>query len=246
LEPENKTKNSSEPWTKSFSQFNRKITIAIDGPAAAGKSTTARLLAKKLDYLYIDTGAMYRALTWKALRDKIDIKNKKALSELAKKTQIELKSGPNLENKVYLDNQDVTSFLRSPEVNRHVSSVSAVKEVREVLVAQQRQIGKKGGIVAEGRDMTTVVFPEADLKIFLKASLEERTRRRWIEEKEKGLSFNKKEIATGLTNRDKIDSQRKISPLKISQGVIVIDNTYLNISQTINKIVDVLKNKLVR
>lgn len=222
------------------------ITIAIDGPAAAGKSTTARLLAKKLGYLYMDTGAMYRALTWKALKDKIDTKSKKSLSQLAKKTQIQLKLGPNLENKVYLDNQDITSFLRSPEVNKYVSLVSTVKEVREILVAQQRKIGRKGGIVAEGRDMTTVVFPQADVKIFLKASLGERARRRWMEEKEKGLSSNKKEIATALTNRDKIDSQRKISPLKISQGVMVIDNTHLNISQTINKILSVLKNKLVR
>ena len=239
-------RDSSGPWTKSSSQFDRKITIAIDGPAAAGKSTTARFLAKKLGYLYIDTGAMYRALTWKALRDKIDIKSKKALSELAKNTQIQLKPGPNLENKVYLDKQDITSFLRSPEVNRYVSLVSSVKEVREVLVAQQKQIGKKGGIVAEGRDMTTVVFPEAELKIFLKASLGERTRRRWMEEKEKNLSYDKKEIAAGLTSRDRIDSQRKISPLKISQKAIVIDNTHLNISQTTNKILDILKRKLVR
>lgn len=222
------------------------ITIAIDGPAAAGKSTTARLLAEKLGYLYMDTGVMYRALTWKALRDKIDMRSEKILSELAKKTRIQLKPGANLENKVYLDNQDITSFLRSPEVNKYVSLVATVKKVREILVAQQRQIGRKGGIVAEGRDMTTVVFPRADVRIFLKASLGERAKRRWMEEKEKGLSSNKKEIATALTNRDKIDSQRKISPLKISPGVIVIDNTHLNISQTINKILSVLKNKLVR
>ena len=185
-------------------------------------------------------------MTWKALRDKVDIKSKKALSELAKNTQIQLKPGPNLENKVYLDKQDITSFLRSPEVNRYVSLVSSVKEVREVLVAQQKQIGKKGGIVAEGRDMTTVVFPGAELKIFLKASLGERTRRRWMEEKEKNLSYDKKEIAAGLTSRDKIDSQRKISPLEISQKAIVVDNTHLNISQTTNKILDILKRKLVR
>ncbi len=222
------------------------MTIAIDGPAAAGKSTTARHLAKKLGYLYIDTGAMYRALTWKALRDKVDIKSKKALSELAQNTQIQLKPGSNLKNKVYLDNKNITSFLRSPEINRYVSLVSCVKEVREVLVAQQKQIGKKGGIVAEGRDVTTVVFPEAELKIFLKASLGERTRRRWMEEKEKKLSYDKKEVAAVHTNRDEIDSKRKTSPLRISPEAVVIDNTHLTISQTTNKIMDLLKRKLVR
>jgi len=234
-------KSSSELWVKPFPQFKKKVTIAIDGPAASGKSTTARLLAKRLGYLYLDTGAMYRALTWKALKDKVDIKDEKALSQLAEKTQISLKPGPNLENKIYLDNQDITSFLRSPEVNRYVSLVSTVKKVREIIVAQQKKIGEKGGIVAEGRDTTTVVFPQADIKIFLKASLEERTRRRWEEEKSKGISLKREEIASGILKRDQIDSQREISPLKISQDAIVIDNTHLTISQTLNKIVNVVK-----
>jgi len=234
-------KSSSELWIKPFPQFKKKVTIAIDGPAASGKSTTARLLAKRLGYLYLDTGAMYRALTWKALKDKVDIKDEKALSQLAEKTQISLKPGPNLENKIYLDNQDITSFLRSPEVNRYVSLVSTVKKVREIIVAQQKKIGEKGGIVAEGRDTTTVVFPQADIKIFLKASLEERTRRRWEEEKSKGISLKREEIASGILKRDQIDSQREISPLKISQDAIVIDNTHLTISQTLNKIVNIVK-----
>jgi len=234
-------KSSSELWVKPFPQFKKKVTIAIDGPAASGKSTTARLLAKRLGYLYLDTGAMYRALTWKALKDKVDIKDEKALSQLAEKTQISLKPGPNLENKIYLDNQDITSFLRSPEVNRYVSLVSTVKKVREIIVAQQKKIGEKGGIVAEGRDTTTVVFPQADIKIFLKASLEERTRRRWEEEKSKGISLKREEIASGILKRDQIDSQREISPLKISQDAIVIDNTHLTISQTLNKIVNIVK-----
>ena len=246
MEPESKTRNSSGPCTTSSFQFDRKMTIAIDGPAAAGKSTTARLLAKKLGYLYIDTGAMYRALTWKALRDKIDINSRQALSDLAKNTEIQLIPGPNLENKVYLDKQDVTSFLRSPDVDRYVSLVSCVREVREVLVAQQKQIGKRGGIVAEGRDMTTVVFPEAELKIFLRASLTERTKRRWMQQKEKRLSSDKKEIAAGLTNRDEIDSQREASPLTISQTAIVVDNSCLNVCQTTNKILSLLKKRSTR
>jgi len=231
---------------KSLPQFKKKVTIAIDGPAASGKSTTARLLAKKLGYLYLDTGAMYRALTWKALRDKVDIKNEKALSRLAKETRIYLKLGPNLENNIYLDGQNITSFLRSPEVNRYVSLVSIIKRVREVMVAQQKKIGKNGGIVAEGRDTTTAVFPQADIKIFLEASLEERARRRWKEEKGKGISLKREEIVTGLLDRDRIDRQRKISPLKISREAIVIDNTHLDISQTVNKIVNIVRKNFVQ
>lgn len=237
-------KNSSKLWIKPFPQSKKKLIIAIDGPAASGKSTTARLLAKKLGYLYLDTGAMYRALTWKALKDKVDIKDEKALSQLAGKTQISLKPGPNLENKIYLDNQDITSFLRFPEIDKFVSLVSTVKKVRKIMVAQQKKIGKKGGIVAEGRDTTTVVFPQADIKIFLKASLEERARRRWKEKKSKGISLKREEITTGILKRDQIDSQRKISPLKISQGAIVIDNTHLTISQTLNKILSIVKKNL--
>lgn len=227
-------------------QSKKKVIIAIDGPAASGKSTTARLLAKRLGYLYLDTGAMYRALTWKALKDKVDIRDEKTLSKLAEKAQIYLKPGPNLENRIYLDNQEITSFLRSPKVNRYVSQVSTVKKVREILVSQQRKIGKNGGIVAEGRDITTVVFPYAEVKIFLKASLEERVRRRWKEEKEKGISSKKEEITAGLLHRDRIDSQRKTSPLRVSPEAIVIDNTNLTISETVNKIADIVKKSFAQ
>jgi len=227
-------------------QSKKKVIIAIDGPAASGKSTTARLLAKRLGYLYLDTGAMYRALTWKALKDKVDIRDEKTLSKLAEKVQIYLKPGPNLENRIYLDNQEITSFLRSPKVNRYVSQVSTVKKVREILVSQQRKIGKNGGIVAEGRDITTVVFPYAEVKIFLKASLEERVRRRWKEEKEKGISSKKEEITAGLLHRDRIDSQRKTSPLRVSPEAIVIDNTNLTISETVNKIADIVKKSFAQ
>ncbi len=231
---------------KSSPQSKKKVIIAIDGPAASGKSTTARLLAKRLSYLYLDTGAMYRALTWKALKDKVDIRDEKTLSKLAEKVQIYLKPELNLENRIYLDNQEITSFLRSPKVNRYVSQVSTVKRVREILVAQQRKIGKNGGIVAEGRDITTVVFPYAEVKIFLKASLKERVRRRWKEDKEKGISSKKEEIAAGLLHRDRIDSQRKTSPLRVSPEAIVIDNTNLTISETVNKIVDIVKKSFAQ
>ncbi len=219
----------------------KNLIIAIDGPGGSGKSTTAHLLAKRLSYLYLDTGAMYRALTWKALKDKVNIKDEKALSQLAKKIQICLKPGSNVETKVYLDNKDVTSLIRCPEINKYVSLVSIVKGVREAMVAQQKKMGKHGSIVAEGRDTTTVVFPKADIKIFLNASFEERVERRWKEEKTKGISSNKEKVATGLLERDRIDSQRKISPLKISEKAIVIDNTHLSISQTVDKILKQVK-----
>jgi cytidylate kinase len=222
----------------------RGLTIAIDGPAASGKSTAAKLVAKKLGYLYLDTGAMYRALTWKALRNKVNIKDKKGLCQLAKETKITLKSQSNLETKVYLDGKEVTSFIRSPLIDKNVSPISVVKGVREAMVAEQKRMGKKGGIAAEGRDIGTVVFPKAEVKIFLTASFKERVKRRWKEETNKGLSSEKKRVAIDLLTRDSIDSQRKIAPLKKARGAVVIDNTCLNIPQTVDRILEVVKTKL--
>ncbi len=222
----------------------RGLTIAIDGPAASGKSTAAKLAAKKLGYLYLDTGAMYRALTWKALRNKVNIKDEKRLSQLAKETKITLKSRSNLETKIYLDGKEVTSLIRSPLIDKNVSPISAIKGVREAMVAEQKKIGKEGGVVAEGRDIGTVVFPKAEVKIFLTASFEERVRRRWNEETNKGLSSEKKGVAVDLLIRDRTDSQRKIAPLKKARGAVVIDNTCLNIPQTVSRILEVVETKL--
>ncbi len=231
--------------SKQLSPPSRKrVVITIDGPAASGKSTTARLLAKKLGFLYLDTGTMYRALTWKALRDKVDIKNSKALSDLAKSTRIFLKPESDLNIRIYLDGKDVTSSIRSPEVNKYVSLVSVVGGLREVMVAQQREIAGRGSLVAEGRDMGTVAFPEADVKIFLEASFQERARRRWKENTEKGLSITRKEVETELANRDRIDSQRKISPLKRANGALVIDNSHMDILQTVEKMWEVVAKKM--
>jgi cytidylate kinase len=187
---------------------------------------------------------MYRALTWKALRDKVDINNSKALSELAKSTRISLKPKSDLNIQVYLDGKDITSFIRSPEVNKYVSLVSTVKGLRKVMVAQQRKIARCRNLVAEGRDMGTVVFPQADVKIFLQASFEERAKRRWKENKERGLSLATEEVETELSNRDRIDSQRKASPLKKAKGAIVIDNTHLDIPQTVEEIWKIVKKKI--
>jgi cytidylate kinase len=220
------------------------LIIAIDGPAASGKSTAAKLVAKKLGYLYLDTGAMYRALTWKALRNKVNIKNEKRLSQLAKETKIALKSQSNTRTRIYLDGKEVTSLIRSPLIDKNVSLISTIKGVREAMVAEQKKMGKEGGTVAEGRDIGTVVFPKAEVKIFLTASFKERVRRRWKEEANKGLSSEKKGVAIGLLTRDRIDSQRKVAPLKKARGAIVIDNTCLNIPQTVDRILEVVKTKL--
>ncbi|TET64593.1 (d)CMP kinase [Candidatus Aerophobetes bacterium] len=231
--------------SKQLSLLSRKrVVITIDGPAASGKSTAARLLAKKLGYLYLDTGTMYRALTWKALRDKVDIKNPKALSDLARNTRIFLKPESDLNIRIYLDGKDVTSSIRSPEVNNYVSLVSAAGGLREVMVAQQREIANRGSLIAEGRDMGTVVFPEADAKIFLEASFQERAKRRWKENKEKGLSITREEVETELANRDRIDSQRKISPLKRAKEALVIDNSHMDIPQTVEKMWEIVTKKM--
>ncbi len=235
-----------EAYRKFSPQQDRGPIITIDGPAAAGKSTAARLLAQRLGYLYLDTGAMYRALTWKALRDKVDMKDKRALSQLAEETQITLSCQADGKLKVYVDGEDVTTSIRSAEVDRFVSFVSSIKEIRERMVLQQRKMGMRGKVVAEGRDMGTVVFPEAEVKIFLEASLKERARRRWEERREKGVFLEREEVETELANRDRMDSQRKISPLKKAEGAIVIDNTHLSISQTVERILQVVREKLNR
>ena len=240
----NKTKSLSAN-SKQFSPLSRKgLVIAIDGPAASGKSTAARLLAKRLGYLYLDTGIMYRALTWKALRDKVDIKNSKALLELVKSTRISLKPESDLNIQVYLDGKDITSFIRSPEVNKYVSLVSTAEGLREVMVAQQREIARRGNLVDEGRDIGTVVFPRADVKIFLQASFEERAKRRWKENKERGLSLATEEVEAEMANRDRIDSQRETSPLRRAKGAIVINNTHFDIPQTVEKMWQVVGKKL--
>jgi cytidylate kinase len=227
-------------------RHNKGLIIAIDGPAASGKSTAAYFVAKNLGYLYLDTGAMYRTLTWRALRDKVNMKDEEVLSQLAKVSKISLNHHPNGKVKVYLDGQDVTSLIRSPEVDKYVSIVSRIKKVREIMVAQQREIGRGGEIVAEGRDIGTVVFPEAEVKIYLTASFEERVKRRWEERKLKGLSLPREKVKDELIIRDRIDTHREMSPLKKAKGAVVIDNTYLNIDETVEKILGIVREKLAQ
>ena len=209
--------------------------IAIDGPAGSGKSTTARLVAEKLDFTYLDTGAMYRALTLKALRKGLDLNKETEVLSLLKETSIELhvdKRGLH----ITLDDEDVTQKIRTQKVTRHVSTIAAYPGVRKWMVQLQREMGKKVKVVAEGRDIGTVVFPDARLKIFLVASLEQRAKRR-----QKDFSVKKKvdlkKIAEDIEKRDRIDSNRAASPLIKADDAIELDTTELTIEQQVDFVV---------
>ncbi len=214
----------------------KKEIIAIDGPAGSGKSTTAKLVAKKLGFVYLDTGAMYRAITLKALRNRIDPQDVKELSKIARNSKLDLieENGVNI---VLLDGEDVTELIREPRINRIVSEVSVHKEVRTALVAKQKELGKKHDLVTEGRDTTTVVFPEASLKVYLDCNLQERAKRRMLELKDKGINTSIEEQIKELSKRDKIDSERENSPLKKDKEAVIVDTTNLSIEEQVDKVI---------
>lgn len=212
--------------------------IAIDGPAGAGKSTVAKILAKKLGFLYIDTGAMYRALTLKALDNGIDVYDEGQINELALNTSIGLRANADGSLSVLLDGKDVSLDIRRPRITKYVSDVSKIKKVREVLVGMQREMGKKGDCVLEGRDIGTVVFPEAQRKFFIDASAEVRAGRRFKELKESNQNVEESDVAKDLANRDKIDSTRQISPLCKAPDAIYIDTSELSIDGVVEKMLE--------
>lgn len=212
---------------------NQYSVIAIDGPAGSGKSTTARLLAKKLGFLYLDTGAMYRAITLKAMRRQLDLNSESQLRSILKNTKIALEyRGQHLH--VLLDGEDVTREIRSIDVSNNVSQVAAHKPVREFLVRLQREFAQKHNVIAEGRDIGTVVFPNAELKVFLIASLEERARRRLKADKKTNENLDLRHMKEAIKRRDAQDSTRVHSPLKKAEDAIEIDTSNLTIEQQVD------------
>ncbi len=216
--------------------------IAIDGPSGAGKSTAARLLAKRLGYVYVDTGALYRAVAWKVKEKNIDINNEVMLNNMCDATDIKIRLIDG-EQKVYVDGTDVSSFIRTPEIGMMSSSVSSVSCVRKRLLELQRQFGKDGGAVIEGRDISTVVFPDADFKFFLNASIEERGRRRYNELKEKGMDVALEDTIVDIKKRDYNDSQRNIAPLCVAEDAVVIDSTGLDAEGVVEKMLKEIKKR---
>ena len=214
-------------------------TIAIDGTVASGKSTIGGLLAERLGYTYLDTGAMYRAVTWVALEDGIEIADEEAITGLAESVEINI-TLPTVDDgrqyTVYADGQDVTWQIRRTEVNANVSPVSAYPGVRKALTDQQRQIGGQGRIVMVGRDIGTVVLAEANLKIYLDAIVEERARRRYREILERGEEADYEEVLAAMRRRDKIDSEREAAPLRPAGDAIIIDTTELSIAEVLAKV----------
>jgi len=223
--------------------MSARLTIAIDGPAGSGKSTTARRTAALLGYLYLDSGAMYRAVALKALERKIPLEDEAALEALTRATHIELKpptpeqETAGLKNRVFLDGREVTEEIRTAQVAQAASRLATIAGVREVLVAEQQRAGQGGGVVMEGRDIGTVVFPKAELKIFLEASAETRAQRRWKEHQEKGENFSLLEVLQEVRERDKRDRERKVSPLVRAADAVLLDNTAMGIEETARLIV---------
>ncbi len=221
----------------------KNIVIAIDGPAAAGKSTTARRVAKILGYLHIDTGAMYRALTLKILRAKVPLGSATEIEKLTEKTTVKLERR-NDENAVFVDGRDVTSEIRTPEVTKAVSKISGYPFVRKVMVREQRKLAEGGGVVLEGRDIGTVVLPEADLKIFMVANVSERAKRRRKDLAEVGIDVDHETLIEEINSRDRQDATREVSPLRKANDAIELDTSSMTVDDQVQFIVNKAKEKL--
>jgi cytidylate kinase len=221
----------------------RELRIAIDGPAGAGKSTLARELVRELGYVYVDTGAMYRAVAYKALQAGLDVdkdEDRARIAEIAARAEFQFE-WQDEQFKLYVDGEDVTEAVRSPEVERLSSPVSAIPEVRAELVAAQKALAQMEGIVMEGRDIGTVVMPDADLKIFLVASPEERARRRWRQQRERGISRPYEAVLAETIERDRRDSTRPINPLKPAEDAVLLDDTYLSRREMLAKALELVE-----
>ncbi|MEI5907171.1 (d)CMP kinase [Bacillus spongiae] len=219
--------------------MSQNLRIAIDGPAAAGKSTVAKILAESLSYIYIDTGAMYRALTYKAIKEKINVHDESLMADLIHESVISLQPGKETQL-VFLDGHNVTDEIRTNEVTNSVSIVAKHGLVRREMVKRQQALASKGKVVMDGRDIGTHVIPDAEVKVFLLASVEERAKRRHEENISKGFSSDLEKLKEEIAKRDKLDSEREISPLKKAEDAIEIDTTSLSIQGVVGKIMNLV------
>ncbi|CEO12300.1 MAG: (d)CMP kinase [Paraclostridium sordellii] len=214
----------------------KNLVIAVDGPAGAGKSTIAKIVADKLNINYIDTGAMYRAITYKVLTNNIDINDEKAIVEVAKNSDIDFK-----DNNIYLDGKILKEEIRTPQVSHNVSNIAQIKDVRHLMVDVQRDIGNKSSVILDGRDIGSYVFPNADYKFYLVASPEERGERRYKELIKKGYETTLDEVINDVIRRDEIDSNREFAPLVKAKDAIEIDTTGKNIDNVVESVISKIK-----
>ena len=219
-----------------------KISIAIDGPASSGKSTVAKILASDFHFIYVDTGAMYRAITFLAIKHNIVFSDEDGLAELTKKYPITFKQSAHGQL-VFADDEEITQAIRQPDVTGAVSEVSAHRKVREELVQAQRKLAQAGGVVMDGRDIGTTVLPQAEVKIFLVASVDERAQRRYKENQEKGIEMDFEAIKEAIAKRDYLDSHREVSPLIQAEDAELVDTTGMSIEQVVTKIKEVIQSK---
>lgn len=217
----------------------KKLIIAIDGPSGAGKGTIARTLSSQLGYRHVDTGAMYRAVGWKAYRDGISLDDEAGVAAVATRANLIVENG-----RVEIDGHDVTRAIRTPEVDKIAAAVARLPRVREVLVARQRELGLSGGVVMEGRDIGTVVFPHADVKVYLDASAEERARRRANDAAHTGSQAGQAAVAEAIAARDKSDTTRAVSPLTLASDAVRIDTTGLAIEAVVARVLELVRRKL--
>jgi cytidylate kinase len=217
----------------------KRLVIAIDGPSGAGKGTISRTLSEALGYRHVDTGAMYRAVGWKALREAIALDDEAGIAGLAQRAEIVVEGGV-----VSIDGHDVTRAIRTPEIDKAAASVARLPRVREVLVARQRALGAEGGVVMEGRDIGTVVFPNADLKVYLDASAEERARRRANDPAHTGSQSGQAAVAAAIQARDTSDTTRTVSPLTLAADAVHIDTTDLPIDDVVDRVLALVRAKL--
>jgi CMP/dCMP kinase len=219
----------------------KKLVIAIDGPSGAGKGTVARTVAEKLGYKHVDTGAMYRAVAWKAAQEGLPLDDDAIVSDLARRARY-----LELNGTITIDNHDVTRAIRTPEMDKAAASVARLPHVREVLVGQQRAMGEGGAVVMEGRDIGTVVFPDADLKLYIDATAEERARRRAADPAHSGGAGSLANVQSELVARDKSDSTRSVAPLQIAKDAVYLDTTSMPIDEVVEQVLKLVKLKTER